>query len=438
MGEAELSPDIERLVKKWEKDPSSRVFAQLGDLYRKAKLYDEAIQVLTKGIEMNPNYAPGHLILAKTYLDQMRSAMAKEELDKVLSIDPQNVVALRLLAPIVEKGGTDQELTRIYELILSMDPGDQTTFEKLDQLKKRQPQKKEEVPTGSEFQVETFQQFRPPEDKGEPISEVKSDLVDQMVVEPLQKKPTFVSDLPEEKVEVEPYVEKPGGDIKSTEEIIEEEIDIEPYVERPGADIKPTETEEAVEEELQIERDISFQSTTEEPVAEEKIDTSIMGQLTDGKEVGGEEVVDEEIDLQSDLMSQMGAGIEKGVEIEGEKIDTDIMGQLTEEPTTKTEPQEEIKEKQIVEPEPAQIKTPESITAKEQPSTTVESREKVEEISSIEDVLEGKSSDEEVPTVDEILKPEETKEPKEEKQEDEDKGKESIQSFRDWLDGLTK
>ena len=328
MGEAELSPEIERLAKKLEKDPSSRVFAQLGDLYRKAKLYDEAIQVLSSGLEQNPNYALGHLVLAKTYLDQMRSAMAKEELEKVIELDPQNIVALRLLSPIVEKGGSDQDLTRIYELILAVDPSDQQTLEKLNNLKKRQSEKKE-VPTG-EFRVETFQRFQPPEEKGETMEEVKSDLVEQMTVEPLRK------DLPEEKVEIEPYVERPGSDVKSSEEI-------------------------------KIERDASF-TPTKEPVPEEKID------------------------VQSDLMSQMGVEPEKKEgEVVEEKIDTDIMGQLTGETIKKEE----------------------------------------EDVSSIEDVLKV-TTPEDVPTVDEILaEPEAKPEEKEEK-------KDNLQSFRDWLDSLSK
>lgn len=442
MGDAELSPDIERLAKKWEKDPSSKVFAQLGDLYRKAKLYDEAIQVLSKGLELNPNYAPGHLVMAKTYLDQMRSAMAKEELEKVLAIDPQNVVALRLIAPIVEKGGSDEELTRIYELILSVDPGDQSTFEKLDQLKKRKAQRAEAAPdtgAGGEFQVETFQQFRPPSDKGETISDVKSDLVDQMVVEPLQKEPTFAKDLPEEKIEVEPYVDKPGADIKSTEEVVEEKVEIEPYVDRPGADIKSSETEEVVEEELEIERDVAFQTSTEEPVVEEKIDTSIMGQLTGGKEIKEEEIVDEEIELQSDLMSQMGAAGESSTETgeATEKIDTDIMGQLTGEPSAQPEP--EVEKVEPPEAEVPKSTASEPLVEQEPPPTTEEVKR--EEISSIEDVLETKPK-EEVPTVDDILKPEEPEtkpvEEKEEQKEEPEKEKDSIQSFREWLDGLTK
>jgi len=365
VGDTELSPDIERLAKKLEKDPSSRVFAQLGDLYRKAKLYEEAIQVLTSGLKKNPNYALGHLVLAKTYLDQMRPAMAKEELERVIELDPQNMVALKLLAPILEKSGTDEELIRIYELILAINPADQATLDKLNEVKSRK-RRTEEVPTG-EFRVETFQQFQPPKEKGETMAEVQSDLVEQMRVEPLKREPTFKKDIAEEKLDVQPYVERPGADLKSSED-------------------------EPVEEELEIVRDTTF-TPTEEPEPEEKIDTSIMGQLTGGKEVKGEEVVEEKVDLQSDLISQMGfeSKKEQTEEVVEEKIDTDIMGQLTGEPTKK------------------------------------------EEVSSIDDVLKV-TPPENVPTVDEVLK---TPEEKKEEEEEEEK-KDNLQSFRDWLDSLTK
>ena len=70
MEETYLDPEIERLTELYEKDPTARVFAPLADAYRKSKLYDEAIDILKKGLEIHPGYVSAHLVLARCYYDK--------------------------------------------------------------------------------------------------------------------------------------------------------------------------------------------------------------------------------------------------------------------------------------------------------------------------------------------------------------------------------
>jgi hypothetical protein len=47
--------DIERLKEKIDKDPDSKLFVPLAEEYKKAGMFDEAIDVLTICLERQPN-----------------------------------------------------------------------------------------------------------------------------------------------------------------------------------------------------------------------------------------------------------------------------------------------------------------------------------------------------------------------------------------------
>ena len=53
-----------------QKDPASKVFAPLADIYRRYAMFNEAFEILHKGIRHNPSYVPGHLALARCHYDQ--------------------------------------------------------------------------------------------------------------------------------------------------------------------------------------------------------------------------------------------------------------------------------------------------------------------------------------------------------------------------------
>ncbi|MBP9946579.1 MAG: tetratricopeptide repeat protein, partial [Vicinamibacteria bacterium] len=53
------------LRRKLEKDPASRLFAQLAEELRKDGRHEEAIAVARGGLEKNPNYPSARLTLAR-------------------------------------------------------------------------------------------------------------------------------------------------------------------------------------------------------------------------------------------------------------------------------------------------------------------------------------------------------------------------------------
>ncbi len=133
MAERDFS-DIARLSERFNKDPTSRIFVQLADAYRKNKMIDEALEVLNQGIEHHPNYPLAHLIRGKCLFDMHSYNQAKEAFEKTISLDPENVVAYRMLAQTCAFLKDDEGLITAYKGILAIDPHDATAKEQLATL----------------------------------------------------------------------------------------------------------------------------------------------------------------------------------------------------------------------------------------------------------------------------------------------------------------
>ena len=67
-----LEPQQNKYKKILQENPTSKVFAPLADIYRKYAMFEQALDILQKGIRHNPDYIPGHLALARCHYDQGR------------------------------------------------------------------------------------------------------------------------------------------------------------------------------------------------------------------------------------------------------------------------------------------------------------------------------------------------------------------------------
>lgn len=133
MGEKDFS-EIARLSERFNKDPKSKIFVQLADAYRKNNMIDEALEILNKGLAFHPNYPLAHLIFGKCNFDKRQLEQAKESFKKTLSFDPQNIVALRMLAQTCEAIKDEDGQIEAYKGILAIDPFDAPAEEKLTRL----------------------------------------------------------------------------------------------------------------------------------------------------------------------------------------------------------------------------------------------------------------------------------------------------------------
>jgi len=125
------------LRRKLEKDPGSRLFAQLAEELRKEGKHDEAISVARKGLEKNPNYPSARLTLARALLDSGRPAEARPELESIVKNSPDNIMASRLLGDALAELGETAQALQQFERTLLISPGDKVVMERMAEVKVR-------------------------------------------------------------------------------------------------------------------------------------------------------------------------------------------------------------------------------------------------------------------------------------------------------------
>jgi len=127
---------VQRLVKYWESNSESIIFARLGDELYNSGRRDEALEVLTTGIAKHPTYATGYIVLSKILMDIGRYEEAENITQTVLQLDPCNQQAYMILADI---GFKERELeTGINNLmnILWLNPENVMVKDKLNKWRK--------------------------------------------------------------------------------------------------------------------------------------------------------------------------------------------------------------------------------------------------------------------------------------------------------------
>ncbi len=115
---------IDELRRRLERDPGSRLFAQLAEELRKAGELAEAIRVARSGLAAHPVYASARLTLGRALLDSGEAAGAKLELESALRDAPDNILASRFLAQAQEQLGDLHAAAEQYRKTLQMAPGD--------------------------------------------------------------------------------------------------------------------------------------------------------------------------------------------------------------------------------------------------------------------------------------------------------------------------
>ena len=117
-----FSEETGQLEERFERAPSSRLFAPLADAYRKEGAIERAIELCEQGLERYPDYASAHVILGKCFYDKGATERAKAEFERVVEIDPENMVALRFLGNILLAEGDRDGAASFFRTLLSIDP----------------------------------------------------------------------------------------------------------------------------------------------------------------------------------------------------------------------------------------------------------------------------------------------------------------------------
>jgi tetratricopeptide (TPR) repeat protein len=131
------NPRIDDLRRKLDKEPGSRLFAQLAEELRKEGHLDEAIRVARTGLDKHPAYPSARMTLGRALLDNGELAAARREFDSVLKGAADNILASRYLAECLEGLGQHAEALVRYRATLAMAPGDRQIMGRIEALERR-------------------------------------------------------------------------------------------------------------------------------------------------------------------------------------------------------------------------------------------------------------------------------------------------------------
>ena len=93
MAQPATSPKIEELRFRLKTDPKSRLFFPLAEELRKLDQYAEAEQVLRAGLGQHPTYLSAWVSLGRVLREATKHQEAVEALTKALQLDPGNALA---------------------------------------------------------------------------------------------------------------------------------------------------------------------------------------------------------------------------------------------------------------------------------------------------------------------------------------------------------
>lgn len=97
MPESSSTERLLQLKQRWERDPSSRLFLQLAEEYRRAGRLVEAISTLSKGLEQHPAYLSAQVAMGRCLLEAGDASRSAEWLERAIRQDPTQLVANKLL-----------------------------------------------------------------------------------------------------------------------------------------------------------------------------------------------------------------------------------------------------------------------------------------------------------------------------------------------------
>ena len=115
------SARFDELKKKFDENPR-RYFAPLANEFRKSGDAEQAVMICEEFLPQQPGHMSGHIVYGQALYDLGRLDDARTVFETALTLDPENLIALRHLGDIAHSHG-DQDLARVwYQRVLEADP----------------------------------------------------------------------------------------------------------------------------------------------------------------------------------------------------------------------------------------------------------------------------------------------------------------------------
>ena len=115
------SDRIDELKRKFDENPR-RYFAPLANEFRKSGDFEQAILICQEFLPQQPGHMSGHIVYGQALYESERLDEARGVFETALSLDPENLIALRHLGDIASRQGDAPTARRWYERVLEADP----------------------------------------------------------------------------------------------------------------------------------------------------------------------------------------------------------------------------------------------------------------------------------------------------------------------------
>jgi tetratricopeptide (TPR) repeat protein len=112
---------IEELKKKFDENPR-RYFAPLANEFRKTGDVDHAILICEEFLPQQPGHMSGHIVYGQALFEAGKLPESRAVFETALSLDPENVIALRHLGDIARSHGDHAAARNWYVRVLDADP----------------------------------------------------------------------------------------------------------------------------------------------------------------------------------------------------------------------------------------------------------------------------------------------------------------------------
>ena len=126
--------EIEKLERRYAENPQGLTFAPLAEVHRKNGDVARALELLRSGLTLHPDYIPASIVLGRCHLDLGDLPPAETAFAHVLSLDGENVIALKALADIAERQYRFDESERWLHTLLAVDRSNDEAREQLGRV----------------------------------------------------------------------------------------------------------------------------------------------------------------------------------------------------------------------------------------------------------------------------------------------------------------
>lgn len=149
---------IKKLSAHLKKDPGSKSFCVLAQIYFSMGEAEKAEKLCLEGLAHNPSYSPAYLILSGIYKKQGLMEKALQFLNKAKALNPDNPSIYKSLGEIYKKQNDMDKTLESYKMVAFLRPGDKTAIATIRHLEKMrgQPAPPEEDKASQAFPSESL------------------------------------------------------------------------------------------------------------------------------------------------------------------------------------------------------------------------------------------------------------------------------------------